>query len=62
MAAAAAKRGLFVLFEGVDRCGKTTQARRLAEALNGGGDKAVFMRFPGGWRCGNAGEHGCATR
>lgn len=51
MAAAAAKRGLFVLFEGVDRCGKTTQARRLVEALNTRGEKAVFMRFPGEFSC-----------
>jgi MoxR-like ATPase len=39
-------RGLFVLFEGVDRCGKTTQARRLAEALSAGGERAALMRFP----------------
>ena len=39
-------RGLFVLFEGVDRCGKTTQARRLAEALAAGGERAALMRFP----------------
>ena len=48
-ASAAAKRGAFILFEGVDRCGKTTQARKLADALNAAGQPAVFMRFPG-WR------------
>jgi len=28
-----ARRGALILFEGADRCGKSTQARRLAEAL-----------------------------
>jgi dTMP kinase len=37
--------GLFVTFEGVDRAGKTTQARMLAEAL---GERAVAVREPGG--------------
>ena len=39
-------RGAFILFEGVDRCGKTTQARRLVERLNASGRAAVFMNFP----------------
>jgi dTMP kinase len=37
--------GLFVTFEGVDRAGKTTQARLLRDAL---GDRAVAVREPGG--------------
>lgn len=37
--------GLFVTIEGVDRSGKSTQARRLAEAL---GDEALLVREPGG--------------
>ena len=39
-------RGLFILLEGVDRCGKTTQARRLADSLVAGGERASLMRFP----------------
>jgi hypothetical protein len=46
-AARAGRRGAFVLFEGVDRCGKTTQATKLVEALNASGERAVLMRFPG---------------
>ena len=38
-------RGLFVSFEGIDRSGKTTQARLLVVAL---GDDAVAVREPGG--------------
>jgi dTMP kinase len=38
-------RGLFVTFEGIDRSGKTTQARMLADAL---GDEAIGVREPGG--------------
>jgi thymidylate kinase len=57
-ATASVRRGAFILFEGVDRCGKTTQAKRLVEALNAAGQPATFMRFPGearhskGWRKG----------
>src|SRR5947209_1861273 len=37
--------GLFVSFEGIDRAGKTTQARLLCEAL---GERAFTVREPGG--------------
>ena len=37
--------GLFVTLEGIDRSGKTTQARLLCEAL---GDRAIAVREPGG--------------
>lgn len=40
-------RGAFILFEGVDRCGKTTQANLLVDNLKQAGHDACFMRFPG---------------
>jgi dTMP kinase len=42
-------RGLFVTFEGIDRSGKTTQARMLCEVL---GDEALPVREPGGTEAG----------
>eukprot|EP00954_Amorphochlora_amoebiformis_P021882 1349283-Amorphochlora_amoeboformis.AAC.1 len=41
-----AKRGAFILFEGIDRCGKTTQSKLLVETLKKNGVRAQHMRFP----------------
>ena len=42
----APRRGAFILFEGVDRCGKTTQCALLLKHLLGLSIAAVAMRFP----------------
>ncbi len=42
------KKGLFITFEGVDGCGKSTQARMLYEHITGSGITAVFSRETGG--------------
>jgi dTMP kinase len=39
-------RGLFIVFEGVDRTGKSTQVKRVAEALRDGGHAAYEQHFP----------------
>ena len=40
-------RGKLIVFEGLDRAGKTTQCRKLVEALEQDGQSVKFMRFPG---------------
>ncbi|RMX68683.1 hypothetical protein DD238_006589 [Peronospora effusa] len=42
------RRGIFLLFEGVDRCGKTTQAKLLHEALNSSSPSqpSTLLHFP----------------
>ena len=40
------RRGAFIVLEGLDRSGKSTQVRRLAEYLEGGGIKTAKSGFP----------------
>lgn len=47
-AADPAARGRFVVLEGMDGCGKSTQARRLVERLRALGRTVVHTREPGG--------------
>ena len=44
-ALASTKRGALILFEGIDRCGKTTQTKRLVEYLSSKGT-CEGIRFP----------------
>jgi len=41
------RRGAFIVFEGLDRSGKSTQVQRLVDSLNKDGVAAVSCRFPG---------------
>uniref|UniRef100_A0A8U7NRU3 Uncharacterized protein n=1 Tax=Corvus moneduloides TaxID=1196302 RepID=A0A8U7NRU3_CORMO len=50
----AARRGALIALEGVDRAGKSTQGRRLVEALRAAGHGADLIRFPGTARLGAA--------
>ncbi|XP_068176308.1 thymidylate kinase [Antennarius striatus] len=42
----ASRRGALIVLEGVDKAGKTTQCRKLVEALQRSGRAAEMMRFP----------------
>lgn len=46
-------RGAFIVFEGLDRCGKSTQVDRLVQRLERQGHRARLQKFPG------TGCHGC---
>lgn len=46
------KKGIFIVFEGIERAGKTTQAKNLYEYLNGIGKKSILTREPGGTKTG----------
>ncbi len=39
-------RGMLIVFEGLDRSGKSTQCERLVEYLRKGGENVEHMRFP----------------
>lgn len=40
-------RGAFILVEGLDRAGKTTQVKRLCDKLYAEGHNVKTIRFPG---------------
>lgn len=46
------ERGLFIVLEGIDNCGKTTQSELLASSLEKGGHQVVLSREPGGTKDG----------
>jgi len=48
-----AKRGVFITFEGMDGCGKTTQMRRLGKRLREAGQQVVETVEPGGTQIGS---------
>lgn len=48
------KRGLFITLEGIDGCGKTTQANLLARSLEERGLEVILTRQPGGTRVGES--------
>lgn len=45
---------MFITIEGIDGCGKSTQAARLSDQFRRAGKKFLWTREPGGWNQGNA--------
>lgn len=43
----ACKRGALIVLEGMDKAGKTTQCKKLVQALQEKGQAAEMIRFPG---------------
>lgn len=43
----ACKRGALIVLEGMDKAGKTTQCKKLVQALQEKGQPAEMIRFPG---------------
>jgi len=41
-------KAMFITFEGIDGCGKSSQTKRLLERLNDEGIKTILVREPGG--------------
>lgn len=54
MAQRALKKGLFITFEGVEGCGKSTHSALLSEYLERSGYRVVRTREPGGTKLGEA--------
>jgi dTMP kinase len=48
MISSMSRRGKFISFEGLDGTGKSTQTRKLADALRAAGHKVIETREPGG--------------
>ena len=54
MAQRALKKGVFITFEGVEGCGKSTHSKLLFEYLKKSGYRAIHTREPGGTKLGEA--------